>query len=196
MHWKVYEFDIWQAHQNILEEPVTGIFRGKKQIPLKCLLPKRLHDVTIQIVWMKPSYYLIYFNFLFIWRMVSSGMLCHVALVRTDVSEETSASFIKVTRIGELGTTQAATGNRCTRRRNLVLLRSVLQLLVAACVVPSSPILVTLMKEALGSSETSVLTRSTWHNIPEDTILHSHHRENLKSYILFICLYLIILSVT
>jgi hypothetical protein len=35
-------------------------------------------------------------------------MLCHVALVRTDVSEEPSASFIRVTRIGELGTTQAA----------------------------------------------------------------------------------------
>jgi hypothetical protein len=38
-------------------------------------------------------------------RMVSSGMLYRVALVRTDVSEDLSASFIRVTRIGELGTT-------------------------------------------------------------------------------------------
>jgi hypothetical protein len=92
--------------------------------------------------------------------MVSSGLLRRVALVRTDVSEEPGASFIRVTKIGELGTTHAATSNRRTLRRNTV----------------------TLMKEAPGSSETSVLTRVTRCNNPEDTILHSHLRENLKSY--------------
>jgi hypothetical protein len=59
--------------------------------------------------------------------MASSGMLRRVTIVRIDVSKELRASFIRVTRIGELGATQR--------------------------------------------------------NIPEDVILHSHRRENLKSYI-------------
>jgi hypothetical protein len=42
---------------------------------------------------------------------------------------------------------------------------------------------VTLMMEAIRSSETSVLTRATWRNIPEEGIHHSHRRDNLKSYI-------------
>jgi hypothetical protein len=49
--------------------------------------------------------------------MASSGILRRVALVRTDVSEEPSASFIRVTRIGELVKTQAATSNRASSQR-------------------------------------------------------------------------------
>jgi hypothetical protein len=59
--------------------------------------------------------------------MASSGMSRHVALVNTDVSKELSASFIRVTRIGEVGTTLAVTSNRRTLHR----------LLVTASVVPS-----------------------------------------------------------
>jgi hypothetical protein len=111
-------------------------------------------------------------------RMPSCGMLRLVALVRTDVSEELSAFIIRVARIGELGTALGVTSN---------ILRSVRRLLVMANV-PSSPILTTLMMEALRSSETSGDTRATRRNIQEDGILHNHRRENLKSYGIFLFL--------
>jgi hypothetical protein len=93
--------------------------------------------------------------------MSSSGILCRVALVITDVSEELSASIIRVTGISKLGTTFAVTSN---------FLRSVRRLLVMANVLISL-ILVTLIMEALSSCETSVLSRATRRNILEDGIL-------------------------
>jgi hypothetical protein len=104
-------------------------------------------------------------------------MVRRVALVRTDVSQEASASIITVTRTGELGTMLVVTSNRRRLRRNTKFLRSQLRLLVRAKF-PSSPILVTMMMDVLLSSEAPHGV-----NIPEDSILHSYRRENLQSYI-------------
>jgi hypothetical protein len=92
-------------------------------------------------------------------------MLRLLTLVRTDISQELIASIIRVTKIGEY----------------FIFLRSVGRLPVTPNLVATSPNLVTLMMEALSSLQTSVVTRETARNIPEDGIIHSHRRENLKS---------------
>jgi hypothetical protein len=79
-------------------------------------------------------------------------MLRLVTLVRTDDSEEPSASIIRVTRIDELGTTLAVTSNGA-----IIFLGSVSRLLITANVVPISPILVTLMIERLHPSKSLFL---------------------------------------
>jgi hypothetical protein len=96
--------------------------------------------------------------------MVSSGLLRRVALVRTDVSEERSSCIIRETRIAR-----------------------VRRLLVNANIVLSSPNFVTLKIEATSSSKTSVVTRATRRNIPEDGILNSHRRENFRPRKIFLC---------
>jgi hypothetical protein len=65
--------------------------------------------------------------------MVSSGLLHRVALVRTDVSEEPGASFIRVTKIGALGTTQAATSNRRENLKSYRLCYVFLDVIVMLC---------------------------------------------------------------
>jgi hypothetical protein len=91
-------------------------------------------------------------------------MLFHVAVVGTDVSDKPIPTSIKVTRVGELGTPLSSNRNRISQ---------LLRLLLTANVIPSSPILVTLLKEAKYYSDTSVFTGVTRLNISEDGIIQS-----------------------
>jgi hypothetical protein len=97
--------------------------------------------------------------------MAYSGMLRRETLVITDVLEELSASIIRVTKIGILGTLAVASN------RHRLLHRSLCRLLVTSNV-PGTLILVTLMMEELSSSEASVLRRATRRNIQKYAILH------------------------
>jgi hypothetical protein len=95
------------------------------------------------------------------WKMPSSGKL-------TPYGSCTNRRFGGTQRLRHQGDK-----NRWTRNSVSLFRRSVRRLLAMANVLPSSPILVTLMMVALRSSETSVLTRPTRRNIPGDGIFHS-----------------------
>jgi hypothetical protein len=93
--------------------------------------------------------------------MLSSGMLHRVALVRTDVSEELRAPFIRVTRIGEPGTLAVTSSRRtpCCEETLPYCFFAVCRLLVTA----------------------NFPTRATRHNIPEDGILYPDKRSIVLS---------------
>jgi hypothetical protein len=94
-----------------------------------------------------------------------------VTLVKTEVPEEyITVPIIRVTRISELGTKLPVTRNRSTFNIS----SNSFQSLVIANFVPSTPIPVILMTDAMVFSETSVLIRAIQRNIPEDGILQSH----------------------
>jgi hypothetical protein len=87
--------------------------------------------------------------------MLPSAMLRCEVIIKTEASVERKACFMRLTRIGEPETT-----------------------------VVGSPILVVLMIEVIRSSESLILTRVPLRHFSEDGILHSHSRENFKSYII------------
>jgi hypothetical protein len=70
-------------------------------------------------------------------RMPSSGMLISVPAIRKDVSEEPSPTIISATRIGDLGTTLAVTGNRCTLRSNGVTCQETAFFIITAVKTPN-----------------------------------------------------------
>jgi hypothetical protein len=104
-------------------------------------------------------------------------MLC--GSCKKDVSEERGVSIITVTEIGELEIVLAVTSNRCVFGET----HSIPSQCASVGKVPSSRFPVTLMTGVIRSSETSVIT-TTQRTIPEDSILCSHRREKLKSYII------------
>jgi hypothetical protein len=104
------------------------------------------------------------------WIPPFTSLLCPLRVLFAHTLPPSDLIWYRVTSEGE--------NSVCVK---IVFLRSVLRLKVTANVVPSLSTPSTLMMGAIRSSETSVFTRATLRHIPEDSILHSHHRENFKS---------------
>jgi hypothetical protein len=133
--------------------------------------------------------------------MPSSGTLSRVPLLRIDVSEKRIAYIIRMTIIGELGTLSIPS-NRNTLRRILYpqilhILGKILKISGRGIFWNSGPEFVRIGGRSRHSNglhyfnpddvddtflRNVVLTRATWRTIPEDSILHSHRRENLTCY--------------
>jgi hypothetical protein len=133
---------------------------------------------SLSLKWMQriPPHHLLTFNRLH--RVISHKEELLTTIVRTSNPTISNSFFIWALLASELVPSSHWDCAHFIHVRTLIIAR-----LLGICQILCTMILLTLMMEAICSSETSVLTRATWHHIPEDGILHSDHCKYLRSYI-------------
>jgi predicted DNA-binding ribbon-helix-helix protein len=113
-----------------------------------------------------------------------SGVFTAVNMENAFFWDVTPCGSCKNQRFGRMCRLYGQNDKNRPSRKNFSSLRCVLRPIITANFVPSWLIHVTLMMiEPIYSSETSVCTRITRSHVLEDDILHSHRRENLRSYV-------------